>query len=92
MRQPPGDPGSSVKASTPQLDPASSDMMFCPITPDEVAWACELLGRLSDKQWADAFRAGGFDPGDANRFITKLKEKIDQGRSLVARPADRNQQ
>ena len=62
------------------------------ITPDEVAWACELLGRLSDKQWADAFRAGGFDPDDANRFITKLKEKIDQGRSLGARPADREQQ
>jgi hypothetical protein len=61
------------------------------ITPDEVAWACELLGRLSDKQWADAFRAGGFDPDDASRFITKLKEKIDQGRSLGARPADRDQ-
>lgn len=62
------------------------------ITPDEVAWASELLGRLSDKQWADAFRAGGTDPDDANRFITRLKEKINQGRSLVARPADRDQQ
>jgi hypothetical protein len=55
------------------------------ISPEEVAWATELLGRLSDKQWADAFKAGGFDPDDATRFINKLKEKIDQGRSLDAR-------
>ena len=61
------------------------------ITPEEVAWASALLGRLSDKQWADAFRAGGYDPDDASRFIKKLKEKIDQGRSLVARTAAREQ-
>mgnify|MGYP003693953685 CR=1 FL=1 len=40
------------------------------ITPDEVAWASELLGRLSDKQWADAFSAGGFDPDDATASST----------------------
>jgi hypothetical protein len=57
------------------------------ITPEEVAWASELLGRLSEKQWADAFRAGGYDRDEAKRFITKLKEKIAQGRSLGARAA-----
>jgi hypothetical protein len=62
------------------------------ITPEEVAWASALLGRLSDKQWADAFRAGGYDPDEASRFITKLKEKIDEGRSLVARTAARERQ
>ena len=62
------------------------------ITPAEVAWISELLGRLSDKQWSDAFRAGGIDADDANRFITKLKEKIEQGRSLVGRAADRDRQ
>ena len=62
------------------------------ITPDEVAWISELLGRLSDKQWADAFRAGGFDPDRADRFIKKLKEKVEQGRSLVGRAADRDRQ
>ena len=61
-------------------------------TPEEVAWMSELLGRLSDKQWADAFRAGGFDPDRADRFIKRLKEKIDQGRSLVSRAADRDRQ
>jgi len=59
------------------------------ITPAEVAWASELLGRLSDKQWADAFKAGGYDPDDAARFISKLKEKIAEGRSLGSRAADR---
>ena len=62
------------------------------ITPEEVAWAGELLGRLSDKQWADAFRAGGYEPEIANRFIAKLKEKAAQSRSLVSRVADREQQ
>ena len=54
------------------------------ITPDDVRWACEWLGRLSDAQWRDAFRAGGFDPSVAERFITRLKAKIDEGRKLGA--------
>jgi hypothetical protein len=62
------------------------------ITPEDVAWASALIGRLSDKQWADAFRAGGYEPDEANRFINKLKEKIEQGRSVGARAADRARQ
>ena len=62
------------------------------ITPEEVFWASELLGRLSDKQWADAFRAGGYEPAVANRFIAKLKEKVQQGRALGTRAADRDRQ
>jgi hypothetical protein len=59
------------------------------ITPEEVAWASTLLGRLSDKQWTDAFRAGGYEPAVANRFIAKLKEKIQQGHALSSRAAAR---
>ena len=62
------------------------------ITPEEVAWASELLGSLTDKQWADAFRAGGYEPAVARRFIAKLKEKVEQGRALGSRAADRDQQ
>jgi hypothetical protein len=62
------------------------------ITPEEVAWASELLGSLTEKQWADAFRAGGYEPAVANRFIARLKEKIEQGRTLGSRPADRDPQ
>jgi hypothetical protein len=57
------------------------------ITPEEVAWASNLLGRLSNEQWQDAFRAGGYQPAVAGRFIAKLREKIEQGRSLGQRAA-----
>lgn len=53
------------------------------ITPDEVAWACNLLGRLSDQQMRDAFRAAHVEPAVAARFIAKLREKIQQGRALT---------
>ena len=62
------------------------------ITAEEVAWASTLLGRLSDQQWADAFRAGGYEPEDAQRFIAKLKEKIGEGRGLGTRAANRARQ
>jgi hypothetical protein len=62
------------------------------IAPEEVAWISELLGRLSDKQWADAFRAAGYQPDTANRFIAKLKEKVEQGRAFGTRAADRDRQ
>jgi hypothetical protein len=53
------------------------------IKPEEVAWISNLLGQLSDKQMQDAFRAAYFEPEEANRFIAKLREKIQQGRSLT---------
>lgn len=57
------------------------------ITPDDVAWASNLLAGLSDAQWRDAFRAGGYDPQVANRFIRKLREKIGQGQAATRRAA-----
>lgn len=60
------------------------------ITPEDVAWASELIGRLSEKQFADAFRAGGYEPAVANRFIARLREKIEQGRALGSRVANRD--
>ena len=56
------------------------------IRPDDVAWVSALLAQLSDRQWQDAFRAGGFEPSVANRFIRKFREKIEQGRTLRAQP------
>ena len=60
------------------------------IKPEDVAWISNLFARLSDKQMQDAFRAAGYDPDIASRFIAKLREKIQQGRSLrlaaTARP------
>jgi hypothetical protein len=53
------------------------------ITPEEVRWACGWLARLTDKQWNDAFRAGGYDPATAARFITALKARIQRGLQLA---------
>jgi hypothetical protein len=52
------------------------------VAPADVAWASDLLGGLTDRQWHDAFRAGGFEPAAADRFIRKLREKVEQGRAL----------
>jgi hypothetical protein len=49
----------------------------------DVRWACEQLSRLSDRQWQDAFRAGGFTPEQTARYVKKIKEKIDQGLTLT---------
>lgn len=58
------------------------------IRPADVRWAAERLQTLTDKQWHDAFRAANYAEGDADRFIRKLKEKIDDGLALRARPVD----
>ena len=59
------------------------------ITPDEVAWASNLLARLTDQQWRDAFRAAGYEPQVASRFIRKLDEKIQQGQEVTRHVATR---
>lgn len=55
------------------------------LTPDDVRWAAALLDRLSPPQWSDAFRAGGYDPDTADRFIRKLRATIDEGLTVERR-------
>jgi hypothetical protein len=52
------------------------------ITPGDVAWACELLAGLTDRQWHDAFRAGGYESALADRFIRDLQRRIAIGERL----------
>jgi hypothetical protein len=52
------------------------------LSPADVHWTCERLGRLSDRQWQDAFRAGGYDPALAERYIRRFKQKIAEGLAL----------
>jgi len=56
--------------------------LFHDITPADVRWICDLLGRLSRSQWEDAFRAGGFDRDKTERYVRKIEQKIEQGRRL----------
>ena len=52
------------------------------ITPAHVRWTSQLFSRLSDSQWQDAFRAGGYSPEDAARYISKFKARIAAGLAL----------
>lgn len=57
-------------------------VLFENISPQDVRWACERLRALTDQQWRDAFRAGGFPDPVAQRFIRRMKQKIDEGLAL----------
>jgi hypothetical protein len=49
------------------------------VRPADVRWAAELLNRLTDSQWDDAFRAADYTPDIRARFIKKIKSKIAEG-------------
>jgi hypothetical protein len=53
------------------------------IAPSDVRWASELTAGLTDQQWLDAFRAGGYEPPVAERFIQRLQYKIADGRQVA---------
>ena len=48
----------------------------------DVRWICLLLSRVTDRQWADAFRAGGYAQPTAQRYIRRLKLRIAEGLAL----------
>ncbi len=45
----------------------------------DVRWAAELLNRVTDEQWEDAFRAADHSPEVRARYIRKIKAKIAEG-------------
>ena len=57
-------------------------VLFENISPADVRWICQRLHSLTDAQWRDAFRAGGFPAPVAERFIRRMKQKIDEGLAL----------
>ena len=59
--------------------------LFEHITVDDVHWISARLAGLTDRQWSDAFRAGGYPSAIASRFIHRLKTKIAEG--LALRPS-----
>lgn len=54
------------------------------ITPADVGWACTLMSGLSDRQWHDAFRAGGYERAVADAYIQALYARIALGRAVAA--------
>ena len=56
------------------------------VTPAQVRWACERLSKLSDAQWHDAFRAGGYTSDQSSRYIARIKQKLAQGLQMTTPP------
>jgi len=57
------------------------------ITVADMVWAMNLLHGLSDRQWHDAFRAGGYSASASDRFIRKIQMNIAEGLRLDRGPA-----
>jgi hypothetical protein len=49
------------------------------VRPADLRWAAELLGRLTDAQLDDAFRAADYGPDVRSRYVKKIKAKIAEG-------------
>jgi hypothetical protein len=52
------------------------------VRPADVRWTVELLDKITDRQWDDAFRAADYAPEIRARFIRKIKAKIAEGRAV----------
>lgn len=59
------------------------DLLRDRIIPADAGWASALLSRLSDHQWNDAFRAGGYTPAEAGRFLRKLHANITRAQQVA---------
>jgi hypothetical protein len=51
---------------------------------EHARWMGNLLGRLSEKQLTDAFRAGGFSDSDMAIYVKEIRERIRQLQNLGA--------
>ena len=54
------------------------------ITPADVVWTCRLMSRLTDRQLDDAFRGAGYPRDVRERFVRKIREKIQEGLALAS--------
>jgi len=43
---------------------------------EDAKWIGSLLGRLSDGQIRDAFRAGGYSPAEVDEFAVLVEQRI----------------
>ena len=57
------------------------------ITPEDVRWAGQRMARLTAQQWRDAFRTANYADPIAQRYITRIRQKIDDAIRIVPTPA-----
>lgn len=54
------------------------------LTPADVVWITQLLSRITDRQWADVFEAAAMPDDVSERYIRKIKSKIQEGLEMRA--------
>ena len=52
------------------------------LTPADLVWTMRLVSRISDRQWADVFRAASYPPDVAERYRTHIAVKIQEALTL----------
>jgi hypothetical protein len=48
-------------------------------TTQDVAWISTRLARLTPVQWSDVFKAAGYGPVEVDRYVRRLRQKVDEG-------------
>lgn len=48
----------------------------------DVRWMSGRVLQITDRQWRDAFRAGGYDAELTSRFVARIKQKAQEGLAL----------
>jgi hypothetical protein len=64
--------GDDVRFVYRGLDNALADR----VSVSDLRWAAALLGRLSDRQWLDAFQAAGYTADESRRYVRKIHAKL----------------
>jgi hypothetical protein len=54
------------------------------IRPEDLRWAATRLDRLTERQWHDAFRAANYTDEIRDRYLRKIRQKIEEARKLAA--------
>ena len=54
------------------------------ITAADLRWAARRLQRLTDEQWRDAFRAANYGDAMRDRYLRKIRQKIDEALKVAA--------
>ncbi len=57
--------------------------LFRGISVKDARWLSALLGRLSDKQISDAFRAANYSPAEVAMYLTAVKNKMQELKNAV---------
>ncbi len=53
-----------------------------PIASADVRWMCERVLKVTDRQWREAFAAGGYDPATTARYMARIRAKAAEGAAL----------